>query len=105
MMEPIDARNTSDPPNADAGSDASPHDPQPFQFRLRTLFVAVTLLCLFLAVPGSAWLLGFMAGYAALSIVAIGVLLCIQAPVFLLFHAMGWLPVVDKRQRRAKGSS
>jgi hypothetical protein len=30
--------------------------------------------------------------YVSLSVVAVGVLVCIQAPVFLLFQAMGWLP-------------
>jgi hypothetical protein len=29
--------------------------------------------------------------------VAVGVLVCIQAPIFLLFGAMGWLPVQDRR--------
>ena len=59
--------------------------------------LAITVLCIFLAVPAAAWALGFVTAYVSLCIVAVGVLVCIQAPVFLLFQAMGWLPTRDPR--------
>ena len=58
--------------------------------------LAITVLCVFLAVPAAAWAVGVVTGYVAISIVAVGMLVCIQAPVFLLFQAMGWLPSRDR---------
>lgn len=77
----------------------SPQDQRRFQFRLRTLLLAMTVLCIFLAVPAAAWALGFVTAYIALCIVAVGVIVCVQAPIFLLFQAMGWLPTGDRRSR------
>jgi hypothetical protein len=74
-----------------------------FPFRLRTLMLGVTVLCIFLAVPAAAWALGFVTAYVALSIVAVGVLICIQAPIYLLFQAFGWLPTRDRRPLKEGG--
>jgi hypothetical protein len=65
--------------------------------------LAITVLCIFLAVPAAAWAIGVVTGYVAISIVAVGVLVCIQAPVFLLFQAMGWLPSRDPHGAEAHG--
>jgi hypothetical protein len=79
------------PPNAAAEADDADR-PRRFQFRLRTVFLVTTVLCIFLAVPAAAWALGFVTAYVALSVIAFGVLISIQLPIFLLFDALGWLP-------------
>jgi hypothetical protein len=83
---------------------ASP-EPRRFQFRLRTLLLAITVLCIFLAVPAAAWALGLVTAYIALCFFGVGVLISIQAPIFLLFQALGWLPRVDRRQGSEGGDA
>jgi hypothetical protein len=61
--------------------------------------LAITVFCVFLAVPGVAWALGFVTAYVALVIIAVGFLISVQAPIFLLFDALGWLPTSQRHER------
>ena len=68
--------------------------PPTFRFRLRSIFLVTTVLCLLLTVlPDVALLLlGYIAAYIALSFAGVAVLIAIHAAFVSICDAAGWLP-------------
>jgi len=63
-----------------------------FQFRLRTLLIVITILCVFFAIPAVTWALGVIAAWYAFGFLALGLVILFQFPIFLLLKRWSLLP-------------
>lgn len=59
-------------------------EPPRFQFTLWGLMLAITLICICLAIPYGPLLLAALAGWILLAVVIVGLLMLLQAPLYWL---------------------